>query len=89
MIDAIWLLAPTVPFRRLLVMAPKEGTAPVTPRKLEKKLAAPIERRRISETRWSFASLFFNLPRATSSLLGLMAYPNLAEFSFAATIEST
>jgi hypothetical protein len=42
-IDAIWLLPPTVALRRLLVMAPKDGTAPVTPRKLEKKLAVPVD----------------------------------------------
>jgi hypothetical protein len=41
--DAIWLLAPTVALRRLLVIAPNDGTAPVTPKKLEKKFAVPIE----------------------------------------------
>lgn len=44
MIDDIWLLAPTVALRRLRVMAPNEGTVPVTPRKLEKKLAVPVRR---------------------------------------------
>ena len=39
--DAIWLLPPTVALSRLLVIAPKAGTAPVTPKKLEKKLAVP------------------------------------------------
>lgn len=71
MIEAIWLLAPTVPFKRLLVMAPKEGTAPVTPRKLEKKFAAPVRNERLSESFRRF--LFPSLPRATSSLLGLIA----------------
>lgn len=41
--DAIWLLPPTVALRRLLVIAPKAGTAPVTPRKLANTLAVPME----------------------------------------------
>lgn len=42
--DAIWLLPPTVALSRLRVIAPKAGTAPVTPRKLAKKLAVPASR---------------------------------------------
>lgn len=39
--DDIWLRPPTIPLSRLLVIAPKEGRAPVAVKKEEKKLAAP------------------------------------------------
>lgn len=69
-IEAIWLLAPTVALRRLLVIAPKDGTVPVTPRKLEKKLAVPVRGRESRDNEMSFARC---VPSATSSLFGLMA----------------
>lgn len=57
MIDDIWLLAPTVALRRLRVIAPNDGTVPVTPRKLEKKLAVPVERDQVDVRETALSSV--------------------------------
>jgi hypothetical protein len=77
---------------RLLVMDPKAGTHPVPVQKHTAKLDAPVVSGKMSDMaldRDTDTLPSFHVPRATSSLLAEIGYPNLAEFSLAAMTEST
>jgi hypothetical protein len=80
------------PTYRLLVMDPNAGTHPVPVQKLTAKFDAPVFARLMSNLaldRGFEASQSADIPRATSSRLAEIGYPNLAEFSLAAMTEST